>query len=265
MKLIALALALLLLPIPNHHSVNLRELSGMPQDTQVKNAELLKLEAQFKQIDEQSDPVKVKVTGDKESSGNVTISVEREIPTVIPGVDSANANTSKSTDTGKTVKKKETLLSIDLSKIDVPDEYINAKIAAAFSTPSESGACPGVKVMQIGAGVNYEVVEDYIYNSGAYSLTVFKGFTYDRASIPRIFWVIIDKDSLSNVPPLLHDLLYRHGGVLPTNQVSPYRKFSRKDTDDLFLELMTKCGVTPWRRELAYQAVRKFAGSAWKE
>lgn len=118
--------------------------------------------------------------------------------------------------------------------------------------------------MQIGAGVDYRVVEDYTYDSGAYRITVLNGFTYDRASIPRVLWVLIDKDSLSNVAPLLHDLLYRHGGALPENQVSPYRKFSRKDTDDLFLELMTDCGVKRWRREAAYQAVRRFSGFAWK-
>ena len=66
---------------------------------------------------------------------------------------------------------------------------------------------------------------------------------YDRASIPRIFWLIIDKDSLSNVAPLFHDLLYRYGGRLPPNLVSPYREFSREDTDKLFYDLMVKCGV----------------------
>ena len=111
---------------------------------------------------------------------------------------------------------------------------------------------------------NYEVVEDYTYKSGTYSITVPKGFIYDRASIPRVFWVLIDKDSLSNVAPLFHDYLYRNGGELPANQVSPYRKFSREETDELFLELMTKCGVNKWRREAAYQAVRRGAMLAWK-
>ena len=259
MKLIALALALFLLLIPSYKP------SGIPQNTQVKNAELLKLEAQFKQIDEESNPVKVKVTGDKEPSGKVNISVEREVPAEATLKDSANANTSKAIWKKKTVRTKETLLDIDLSRIQVPDEYINEKITGVFSTQTRCGTLPGVVVSQIDVGANYVVTEDYIYNSGAYSITVLKGFPYDRASIPRIFWVIIDKDSLGNVAPLLHDLLYRHAGVLPQNQVSPYRKFSRKETDDLFLEVATKCGVKKWRRELAYQAVRNFGGSSWKE
>jgi hypothetical protein len=118
--------------------------------------------------------------------------------------------------------------------------------------------------MQVGATADYDVAEDYIYDSGTYKITAWKGFRYDRASIPRIFWVIIDKDSLSNVAPLFHDLLYRHGGVLPADRVTPYRKFSRVEVDNLFRELMGKCGVSPLRRELAYRAVRNFSGFAWK-
>ena len=259
MKLVALALALFLLLIPSYKP------SGIPQNTQVKNAELLKLEAQFKQIDEESDPVKVKVTGDKEPSGNLNISVEREVPTVATTEDSGNVKTSKRAAKKKSAKTKETLLDIDLSRIQVPDEYIKEKVDSAFSPQTRCGTIPGVVLSQIEVSVNYVVTQDYIYNSDAYSITVLKGFPYDRASIPRIFWVIIDKDSLGNVAPLLHDLLYRHGGVLPQNQVSPYRTFSRKETDDLFLEVATKCGVKKWRRELAYQAVRNFGGSSWKE
>src|SRR6267378_3576352 len=126
MKLIALALALFLLLIPSYKPL------GIPQNTQVKNAELLKLEAQFKQIDKESDPVKVKVTGDKEPSGKVNISVEREVPTEATATDSADADASKQTGKKKTVKTKETLLDIDLSKIEVPDAYINEKIAGVF-------------------------------------------------------------------------------------------------------------------------------------
>jgi Protein of unknown function (DUF1353) len=248
MKLIAFALALFLLLIPSY------ELSGVPQDTQVKNADLLRLEAKFKQIDEESDSVKVKVTGDKESAGNVNISVEREMATATGGKTQQ-----------KLGKTKETLLDIDLSKINVPDEYIDEKMKAAFSTQTRCGTLPGVVVSQIDVSADYVVQEDYTYDSGAYRITVLKGFTYDRASIPRIFWVIIDKDSLGNVAPLLHDLLYRNGGVLPTNQVSPYRQFSRKETDDLFLEVAAKCGVNKWRREVVYQVVRNFGGSSWKE
>lgn len=235
--------------------------SKASQPIHVKSVNFQTLEDRFKQIDEESDTVKVKVTGDGESSGNIIISTKRAVNTSKTATESAGESIPQSSSKWK----EETLLNIDLSELTVTDKYIDEKIAAAFAIQGNVGTLPGVKVRQIGASGNYEVVEDYIYNSGAYSITVLNGFTYDRASIPRIFWVLIDKDSLSNVAPLFHDLLYRNGGVLPNNQVSPYRKFSREDTDKLFLELMTKCGVKQWRREAAYQAVRRFAGPAWKE
>lgn len=282
MKLTAVAVTLILLLLPGYHDVNRPQPPAAPQDSQVKNAELENLEEQLKRIEQEADSVKVNVKGDKESSATITITGEREVPLAPPPPEAANANTSNAnTSSGnvrasrmrrrrrggggaKSVSKKETLLDIDLSKLKIPDEYIKEKVAAVMANQTMCGSIPGVTLIQVGVTENYQVVNDYIYAGDAYRITVFKGFIYDRSSIPRVFWAIIDKDSLGNVAPLLHDLLYRNGGVLPTNQISPYRKFSRKDVDDLFLELMTKCGVSEVRRALAYQAVRKFGWFAWK-
>jgi hypothetical protein len=153
---------------------------------------------------------------------------------------------------------------IDLSVIYVSDALINRIIIATFSKSTSKNPIDGVEVKQIGAGADYEVTKDYTYQYGATKITVPKGFRYDRASIPRAFWVIIDKDSLSNVAPLFHDFLYRNGGKLPNNLVTPYRSFSREETDKLFLELMTNCGVDFLRRQAAYEAVRNFSGWAWR-
>lgn len=221
--------------------------------SQTAITELQKLETQLKELDKDSNLVDVKVKG-KENSGKINIVVEREVP----------GTTVNTTIISNTKKKKVTLPTIDLSKLEISDEYINNKMKEVLSSKAQCGELPGVNLTQVGVSQDYEVIDDYIYNSGTYTLTVLKGFRYDRASIPRVFWAIIDKDSLGNVAPLLHDVIYRHGGVLPRNQISPYKKFSRKETDDLFLLLMEKCGVTKVRRELAYQAVRRFAGLAWR-
>ena len=90
-----------------------------------------------------------------------------------------------------------------------------------------------------------------------------RGFQFDRASIPRIFWVIISKDDLSNVPPLFHDLLYRYAGNLPQGWVTPTTQFTRKEADNLFHHLMAQTGVTSWRLHIAYQAVSQFSSFAW--
>ncbi|HEY0323480.1 MAG TPA: DUF1353 domain-containing protein [Pyrinomonadaceae bacterium] len=229
--------------------------------------DIKELEAQFKRIDKRSESalVEVDLAGSPATSAKLNISVN-ESKSFSAGGSKNIPGSAGLAEEESGLNQSETLLNVNLDNVAVPDDYIQAKIHTAFSKQNTLGELPGVKVSQIGASADYEVVEDYTYLSkaGGYSITALKGFIYDRASIPRIFWLIIDKDDLSNVPPLFHDLLYRHGGVLPANQVLPTRTFLRKDVDDLFLELMRKSGVKSWRCQLAYQAVRNFSGFAWK-
>ena len=152
---------------------------------------------------------------------------------------------------------------IDLSLIAVPESYILAAVSSVFGRDPKSGSFPGVAVRQIGNTPVYEVTDDYSYTYKGTAITVPRGFRYDRASIPRVFWILIDKDSLSNVAPLFHDLLYRHGGMLDTKLVTPYKRFKRDEADDLFYHLMGRCGVEEWRRTAAYEAVHRYAKSHW--
>lgn len=222
------------------------------------------LESRFREIDDEvsdSDPVKASVEGDTESSGSLSVSVERK---VIAGTErGGDAPRSRSVES-------RTLLDVNLSEVDVPDHYVESAVRKIFSNQGQVGELPPLKIEQVGASQNFRVAEDYAYTAGQHTLTALKGFEYNRSSIPRIFWVIISKDDLSSVAPLFHDLLYRYAGKLPENQnppedgiVAPYRTFTREEVDDLFRELMKKSGVRRWRRILAYQAVRRFGGPAW--
>lgn len=233
------------------------------------------LEAKFKEIDEQyfldnGSSLEVTVEGNTESSGSLNIGFTRGRDAYFQ--DNYESNPLEELANAKATEKLKVsrdLLSVNLNDVDIPDEYIQQKVEFAFSRRDKFRELPGVKLSQIEAGVFYRVEEDYTYatesfGSTEHTITALKGYKYDRASIPRIFWVIIDKDSLSGVPPLFHDLLYQNGGVLSKNQVNPYRTFLREEADNLFLELMQKSGVKWWRCHLAYQAVRRFSGFAWK-
>ena len=251
MKLFTVAVLLLLLTHPGFAP----QKSSQKPEVAAQIRELQKLEKQLKDLNLEGGEVSVELSGDRESSAKINVVVEKT-----ESVTDSAAETGGRT---RPIKRRKTF-DIDLSNIEVPDEYINEKFASTFLTQQQFPDCPGVRVTQIGATADYEVAEDYTYHGNGYQITAWKGFTYDRASIPKIFWVIIDKDSLSNVAPLFHDLLYRHGGVLPQDRVNPYRSFTRDQTDDLFKELMGKCGVDRIRQELAYQAVHRFGGPAWK-
>ena len=237
--------------------------------------DIKELEAKLKLVDERAAKGEVEVTlvGDTEATATLRVTVLESMRPGDPEVPGTTESPQRPGDpevpgVTESPQKSETLLNINLGDVDVPDSYIQEKMDAVFRAPDLEGVgqLPGVKVLQRGATADWEVVEDYTYKSDeqGFSITALKGFVFDRASVPRVFWAIISKDDLSNVPPVFHDLLYRNVGVLPNSQVSPFRTFERKDADDLFLELMKKSGVTSWRARLAYQAVRRFGGQAWK-
>lgn len=96
------------------------------------------------------------------------------------------------------------------------------------------------------------LLEDYQYKD----IMITAGFLTDLASIPRILWNIIAPFELSTEAPVVHDFLYRNGGL---------GKYTREQADQIFLELMAKEGVVWWKRHVAYRAVRLFAWGSWKD
>lgn len=118
--------------------------------------------------------------------------------------------------------------------------------------------------------VSYMPVEDcwrldqaYGYDDNGTLITVPAGFMFDLASVPRPFWWLIAPFELSITAPLLHDFLYANAGAPPTDMITPYRTYSRKQVDTIFTEIMRLEGVVGWRRKLAYWAVRWFGGGVW--
>jgi hypothetical protein len=115
---------------------------------------------------------------------------------------------------------------------------------------------------------NWILAEDCSVDVAEGTITVRSGFETDFASIPRLFWPLMDSTELGIVPPTVHDLIYRSGGnvCLPAGEVAPLgTSFSRAQADDVFADLMARSPeVKAWRRWLAYQAVRLCGGSSWR-
>ena len=178
----------------------------------------------------------------------------------------------------------EQVMKIDIGGATISEGHISQRMMLHIDS-SRAGRLPEVKLIGIGATGIFEVVEDYSYPinycsigrpvpgespdhhgqppSHLCTVTVKAGFQFDRATIPRIFWILISKDDLSNVAPLFHDLLYRYEGVLHRDWVHPYTTFSRCEADNLFFHMMAESGVTSWRLHVAYQAVCHFSAFAW--
>jgi hypothetical protein len=107
------------------------------------------------------------------------------------------------------------------------------------------------------AGEYWILLEDFTYEDGNYKVTVPKGFKFDLASIPRLFWRLTAPHELGLAGPLVHDYLYRHGGYVPSGN------FSRSDADWIFFNIMREARVPAWRRWIAYIAVRLFGERAF--
>lgn len=61
----------------------------------------------------------------------------------------------------------------------------------------------------------WRVTEDYYYSlSDSAMIVIPKGFKFDGASIPRIFWGLLSPTGLLLIPGLLHDYAYKFGHLI---------------------------------------------------
>ena len=96
-------------------------------------------------------------------------------------------------------------------------------------------------------GPTWELVREVTYRTEAGELsTVREGFEFDFASVPRLLWFLYPPQGTKGNPygiaALLHDWLLTHhkiGG----------REITRKEADDIFLEILLYTGC---RKTLAY-------------
>lgn len=102
----------------------------------------------------------------------------------------------------------------------------------------------------------FRVVRPFIYEVGSPGsgrmFIVRPGFLTDFASVPFGFRWLVPIVGRHGKAAVLHDWLY------DTHVVS------RRQADDIFYEAMGVLGVRPWRRFLAWAAVRLFGAPAWR-
>ncbi len=79
------------------------------------------------------------------------------------------------------------------------------------------------------------------------------GFITDFASVPKIFWSVLPPWGTYVKAAIIHDFLYKR------------QIYSRKKTDQLFLEGMKILKVSNSTRLTMYLAVRIFGNSTWNK
>jgi hypothetical protein len=138
-----------------------------------------------------------------------------------------------------------------------------AAAVVAFRVAATVGPLPEVQLTYDTSRRVWRLLADYSYTYDGVTLTAKAGYSYDLASVPRPLWWLIAPNELSLVAPLFHDLLYEYRGVLPAESATPYRTYTRREADDLFLHLMEVEGIEWWRRNAAYSAVRAAGWTYW--
>lgn len=80
-----------------------------------------------------------------------------------------------------------------------------------------------------------------------------RGYITDLASIPRVFRAIFNVNGLLRAPAVLHDWLYSS------------QRFTRAQSDAIFLQAMESRGIGRAERYAVYAAVRSFGWYYWSK
>ena len=84
----------------------------------------------------------------------------------------------------------------------------------------------------------WRLLEDFCYQlPDGTKIVVPKGFEFDGASVPRLFWIIMSPVGLLFIPGLIHDYAYKNGclwAVNETGQLSAYGENTKWRWDLLF-------------------------------
>jgi len=101
----------------------------------------------------------------------------------------------------------------------------------------------------------WQLQEGFEYHVGTYPsdeiIVVPPGFITDFASIPKIFWPIIDPVGKHGKAAVIHDYCYYSAC------------YSRLRSDRIFLEGMEVLEVEPWKRQVMFHGVVTFGWFAW--
>lgn len=93
--------------------------------------------------------------------------------------------------------------------------------------------------------VEYSTVKEGELNYTEF--TIPKGWEFDGASIPRVFWSVIGKPTSSKfrLASMVHDWMYAN-------------KMGQKNADELFRKILKKEGVWNFKANIMWAAVRTF-------
>ena len=120
---------------------------------------------------------------------------------------------------------------------------------SSFTTPLVVSPLPDGRLWLLWEPFEYRVGSE----DSEEAIQVPEGFVTDFASVPRAFWVVVPPYGKYGKAAVIHDFLYC------------VQTYTRKRSDEIFLEAMGVLNVPGWKRQAMYRAVRWFGESAWRK
>lgn len=107
----------------------------------------------------------------------------------------------------------------------------------------------------------------YFDHDNGVKIVIPKGFRFDGASIPKIFWAVLSPVGLLLIPGLLHDYGYRYNQLWkigPDGSAEPYRKGAGKDFwDQLFRDVGKRINGMHLINFIAWLATKAGGRASW--
>lgn len=94
-------------------------------------------------------------------------------------------------------------------------------------------------------------------------VTVPAGFRYDGESIPTALHAIAPPFGQSRRAACVHDYLYQHAGW--QREDGTWEPVTRKQADEVYLELALLKGLPQWRALMRYRVLRLVGWAAWRK
>jgi hypothetical protein len=101
-----------------------------------------------------------------------------------------------------------------------------------------------------------ELVQSFTVKTPWGIVSVYPGFVYDGASMPRLAQLALGMTRFGarvRGAAIVHDYLYR------------YQEMTRKESDKVYAWILTQNGVTRAKAWASYRALRMFGGLAWRK
>ena len=112
----------------------------------------------------------------------------------------------------------------------------------------------------------WEVVEDYFFWFKGHHFFIPKGFVFDGASIPRVFWSVLSPTGLLLIPGLFHDYGYRWNylwEMLPDGPAKYMPGAGKGFWDKLFLQIGEQVNGVHFANGVAWLALKVGGWGAW--